>query len=673
MFNNIIEKAQSIEQIENRLVLGDIEGKQINYCALQKYASKITADMVTKEVFVSVPDSGNSKDPSVHFHGLGYMPGEIYSFGIVFIFEDNSLSPVFHIPGKSSASGVSDMFSTGANVYPMTNVNNFCDSTKYLDNNTCGSDLYWGKDYLGTPLTNTPVRHHRFPLRTDYNIPFVEKVSETEETDFIKTILITATKTAAIIPLVCTSESPDPCTPQDSNFGDPVSQGPFEIQLEYVEDTVTNFYSDVIDPFLYEGEIGDPVTTADVEFNFNTGSIYATVVTVTSLTEIFETPTTPNVVTLTLGVNLITGLPQYTGTSSITGLTYTLDVAQNVAGAGVDLYKATVFGIKFSNITLPNLVDTNNQKIIGYYIVRNERKESDKTVLDSAVLLPTAKEKNFVAQGLIFPEYNSLATETKRIKKDVLGFISPEHKFNNTQYSTFTKIIQQGDFKKIEAIKSRVKINDTADGSGYVSGKHKSGESDLDGFTTHIKTRDNITEFRLKNNFNYLTSDIKEIFYLDALEDKLIEDSNNNPYDVFNLACDNKIAMLSLNQEYTQFNCIQALPYVYLLRDSLEPYSNFRLEPYYKESKNPEKFDNAGNSTCEIFNGDVYVNSMRYVNSIYYDTRIKKRKGKTNAFGFIVGIILILAYKIFIQKKQQQESIRNGSASTTASIDEYKI
>jgi hypothetical protein len=656
MFNNIIEKAQSIEQIENRLILGDIEGKQINYCNLQKYASRITADMITKEVFVSELDAGNSKDPSAHFHGIGYMPGEIYSFGIVYIFEDNSVSPVFHIPGKSPSAGVQDMYSTGPNVYPMTNIKNNCQSTKYIDNNTCGQDSFWGKDYLGDPLTDKKVRHHRFPLRTDYDIPFVEKVGEAGENPLVKNIIISVTKVGADIPLLCTDDSPSPCTEQDADFGDPGAApggpgnsgygSPFEFQLEYTEDAISNVYSNVIDPFIYQGEVGDLATTADVEFNFSTGNIYANVVTIpllTGLTEVFEDTTLNNVVALTLGSNPITGLPQYTGTSGVTELTYIIDVGQSVAGANVDLYKATVFGIKFSNINLPNLVDTDGQKIIGYYIVRNERKESDKTVLDSAVLLPTAKEKNFVSQGLIFPEYDSPATELARIKKDVLGFISPEHKFNNTQYSIFSEIIQQGDFKKVDAIKSRVKINDVADGSGYVSGKHKDGEKDVDGFSVHIKTRDNITEFRQKRNFDYTTSDIKEVFYLDALEDRLIEDSSNSPYDIFNLACDNKIGLLSLNQPYTQFNCLTALPYVYLFRDSLEPYSNFRLEPYYKESKNPEKFDIlTGTSTCEIFNGDIYINSMRYVNSIYYDTRIKKRKGKTNAFGFILGAILVV-------------------------------
>lgn len=657
MFNNIIEKAQSIEQIENRLILGDIEGKQLNYCKLQKYASRITADLVTKEVVVSVADSGNSKDPVAHFNGIGYMPGEIYSFGIVYIFEDNSLSPVYHIPGKSPLSDNQDMYSAGSNVYPMSNINNACETTEYIDNNTCGQDTYWGKDYTGTPLTNKPVRHHRFPLRTDYDIPFIEEIDENSSSLLTKNITIKASKVGADIPLLCPEEDTS-CTTsseQAADFGDPgqspggpgsVGYGaPFQIQLNYTEDSITNTYSDILDPFIYQGDVGDPQTTADVEFNFTTPTIYGTVVNVISLTEVFEDTTLNNVVSLVLSTDPITGLPQYVGTSSVTGLTYTINVRYVAQGLEEKLYKATVFGIKFSNIVLPSLADTNNQKIIGYYIVRNERKELDKTVLDSAVLLPTATERNFVSQGLLFPQYTTLAQEQEKIKKDILGFISPEHKFNNTQYASFTKIIQQGEFKKLNEIYSRVKINDVADGSSYVRGRHKSGNGDSDGFTLHIKTRDNITEFIPKTDFTYFSSDIKEVFYLNALEEKLTEDSSTPPKtkSVFNLACDNKIGIITLNQPYTQFNCLTALPYVYLYRDNTEPYSNFRLDPYYKESKNPEKFDIlTGTSSCEIFNGDAYINSIRYVNSIYYNTRIMRRVGKSSVFGFILAVILVL-------------------------------
>jgi len=643
MFNNIIEKATSIEQIENRLILGDIEGDQINYCNLQKYASKVTADMLTKDVFVSVADFGNSKDPAAHFHGIGYMPGEIYSFGIVYIFEDNTVSPVFHLPGKSPLDSVGQMYSTGSNVYPMTNVNNRCETTKYIDNNTCGTDLFWGKDHKGQALTNQFVRHHRFPLRSDYNIPFVEKLSQNNIPDNVQNIILKATRTGAQIPLVCPEDDPGCSGTQAANFGDPAGGAAFEILVDYTEDAVNQSFSAVLDPLEYEEEVGFGSSTANVEYVFNSGNIFGNVINVITLTEVFEDPLTNNVVTLVLGTNPLTNLQEYTGTSSVTGLIYTLTIQPALAGFEENLYKATVFGIRFSNILLPDPVDTNNKAVTGYYIVRNERKELDKSVLDSAVLLPTTKEKNFAAQGLIFPQYQNLTVENSRLKKDFLGFISPEHKFNNRQYATFSEVIQQGEFKKIDVIQSRVKINDVAEGSGYVKGKHKKGESDLDGFSLHIKTRDNITEFVPKKNFAYDSTDIKEVFYLNALEDRLAEDSVNNNFTLFNLAADNKIGILTLNQNYTEFNPITELPYVYLFRNITEPYANFRLEPYYKESKNPHKFIGSTPTSCDIFNGDTYINSMRYVNSIFYDTRMKKRKGKTNVFGFILGAILIVA------------------------------
>src|SRR5690606_22200088 len=39
-FSDIIHKAQSIEQIENRMLLGNTEGKQVDFCKLQQYASR---------------------------------------------------------------------------------------------------------------------------------------------------------------------------------------------------------------------------------------------------------------------------------------------------------------------------------------------------------------------------------------------------------------------------------------------------------------------------------------------------------------------------------------------------------------------------------------------------------------------------------------------------------
>ena len=86
MFSNNIDSASSLLQVENRLLLGDVKGKPVNLCSLQKYASKITADCITKSVILNQVEGANAKNPTANIEGIGYMPGEIYSFGIVYLF-----------------------------------------------------------------------------------------------------------------------------------------------------------------------------------------------------------------------------------------------------------------------------------------------------------------------------------------------------------------------------------------------------------------------------------------------------------------------------------------------------------------------------------------------------------------------------------------------------------
>jgi len=652
MFNNIIEKAQSIEQIENRLILGDVEGKQINYCRLQKYASQINADLITKTVIISEDDNGNAKDPSAHFNGIGYMPGEIYSFGIVYILADNTTTPVFHIPGKSPDYPLDKMFSTGEKIYPMSNVDNECVETEYTDNNSCDIDGYWGIDSKGDILNGGHVRHHRFPLRTDYNIPFVTEISPNDVTSFVKNIrtVVTPSASPVRVPSVCATGATN-CTPVASNFGAPLADGArreYTYTLTYTEDSATETITNVINPYDYDVIVGES-TNINVAYNDTSGSIFGETVLITKLVENFKygtlpnnTPPDTNTVTLTgPTLNVVSGMYEYTGTSSVTNMNYIFTVGVGVRLNDSPLYSSEVFGINFSNINKPSLADTNGQEILGYYIVRNERQESDKTIVDSAVLFSTTKQKNFVAQGLLFPEYASGDLASK-IKKDILGVVYPEHKFNDKKYAGFSKIVHQGNFKNVNRIRSRTKINDVADGSSYDSGNHRDGHADHDGFTIQIKTRDNITQFIPKNDFTISTTDIKELYYLAALEDKLTTDSGDKSVDVFNLACDNKIAILHLTQNYT-FETISSVPYVYLYRENVEPYSNFRLTPYYKESRNPETFNNQNTSTTAIWNGDTYISPLRYVNSIYYDTRTKERAVKSSFWSFLGAVLLFVA------------------------------
>ena len=630
MFNNVIDSATSIEQIENRLVLGNVKGKQINYCAFQKYASKITSDLITRPLVLSSLVEGNPKDPSVHIHETGYMPGEIYSFGIVYILEGNILSPVYHIPGKSSTVSNTKVYSPGTNVYPMSNIENACLDTQYLDNNACNTGAYWGKDCEGQDLTDEPVRHHRFPLRTDFGIPFISKITNTSETNYVKRIKVEMSGNASGIdlPTVCEAEG---TLGYDAACVETFFP-PFTLEVGYVQDTIAHSYDNLIDP--QDWALGYNESTVGLVINktFTSSVLVGTSVTLDSAQFIERDET--GAATVLTGTT-VGGV--FTSVTSPKGLVYKISFIDGVEEYGEELIASEMFGIKFSNIVVPeNVGDT---KVIGYYIVRNERKQEDKTILDSAVLTSTITNKNFVSHGLLFPALADNST----VKKDVVSFISPEHKFNGINATNFTSVKQQGKFSANKTIKSRTKINDVAPGSGYVSGKHKKGENDSDGFSLQIKTRDTYTDFTPSTNFTLDGNlDIKQVFYLDALEDKIIKDSTEASVDVFNLTSDNKIGIMSLKQVLGE-PVVNSLPYVYLCQDNSNPYSNFRLAPYYKESKNPVYFADAGSSTSEIFNGDSYITSMKYVNSVFYDNRMKQRAGKTNAWKFIAGIILLVA------------------------------
>ena len=605
-FSANIEKAEHIEQIDNMLLLGNVKGKEVNLCNLQKYASRITADVVTKDILLNSNVTGNPKFPSVHNEGVGYMPGEIYSFGIVYIFDDNTTTPVYHIPGKSPDAGITTVYKSGVNVYPMSK-NNLSLNNQYTDNVNCGSASYWGLDSEGTELLGNPVRHHRFPLRTEIELPFVQKVDGPDNFTYSKRLVI---KMAGTIPVGSLS---------------------FQFRITYEVDGILQTYVGNVDQSLWDGITADKYLE---DTYFTDMGVYLSTEGVYNILQIEEEPAQDLTFTTTSGVTV-------TDTASTKGMIYTIEVEEvqnNTKGA---TYTAPIMGIQFSNIEIPDALDTNGNNIKGYYIVRNERTVEEKTVLDSAVFTPTLKNKNFVSHGHIMPEILPGDVDT-RLKKDIVSIISPEFKFNDERPTSITRIVQQGSFVREEGVPSRFKIENVLDGTSYDADKHKDGHKDDDGWSLHTITRDNITNFVARDNFEIPSTDIKSIFYLDALADKFIKDKDDIDVDVFNLAADNKIGIVSLTTDFTE-PIITESPYVYIIRDNSNPYSNFRLTPYYKEVVNPTYFEDLGSDSCQVFGGDSYISSMKYVNSIFYDNRVKLRAAQTSAWNYVGAVFLTIA------------------------------
>jgi hypothetical protein len=89
--------------VDNTLFLANTAAYVHDYAALQRIAWCIYPTF-EKET-IELPDTkaeGDAKgyyDPAKVYSKVGYWPDEYYRFGIVFIYNNNQLSPVFNIQG----------------------------------------------------------------------------------------------------------------------------------------------------------------------------------------------------------------------------------------------------------------------------------------------------------------------------------------------------------------------------------------------------------------------------------------------------------------------------------------------------------------------------------------------------------------------------------------------
>ena len=592
-FANIIDEANYIEQIENTLVLGNTKGKQINYCKLQKYASRIKADVTFQTIILNEMTDSNPKSPTVRFEGTGYMPGEIYSFGIVYIFEDGSTSPVYHIPGKNAATE-NTCFQQDPLIRPMS-IDNELSNTFYTDNSTC--EDYWGLDSEGDPLLNQPVRHHRFPSRSEILKPLLEETSNSAGVN-INTLVLNISGTI------------------DGGYTDET----IEYAVEYTIDGNTNIYEGSINVATY-----DEINGLDVVIVNTSGTIVPV--------DLYENGAS-------LGFSVASGT---------TGLTY--DNSSDASAITLDdkLYTSEMFGIRFSGIDVPEESEI-GEKIVGYYIVRNQRTETNKTILDTGVLTPLLDETYdnngyFVAHGHIMP---TLA-DNEKIKEDVLGIIHPEHKFNNRQYTGTTQLIKEGEFElKGNKSYSSVITEDVMAGTSYDPEVSKRRERDSDGFTLHTLTRDNEVQYKRQYELFADEGEINELFYLDTLTSKTVTDIDAKRKEIFNVSGDNRIGIVHLDKSIDKNKVHDRLPYVIMKRNLSDPYSSFRYLEYHKDTVNRIPFivDGGGNllsgDVADVFGGDSYITPMRYHSSVFYDVRLRKRASKKGILNAIIGVVLVI-------------------------------
>lgn len=652
LMQGYIDSATSIEQIDNRLILGNITGPQEEFCHLQFYASKITTDCILKEVQLnSFSDNANQKNGEHEFFdGVGFMPGEIYSFGIIYIFEDNTLSPVYHIPGKrlGDANVVFSPENSGTPaapiVFPMQD-NNACQTVKYPEMGmSCVPGGYWGKDYGNYSLNNANVRHHRFPTRKQLNISTAGTTLDTTDTntDYYISFKVKGTLT---LPVPCPTATPDCGTDFLPSFF---------FKINYTIDGISDFTVIEINPNNYPNNATHTYLLNETHIFANTPNATLTVVSieVTDVYGVYQDATTFD-------------FSVYFTSSTLTVLLAEKKSSTQYVNKMHSVGK--ILGLKLSNIEVPPVTATGGKKVIGYYITRQERKEEDKTILDSAVMFPNYKSPNnkYIGSGLLKFENKELQQRAKRS----FSFISLEYKFLNKEYKNIDAIDVQGEYYIVphhlvpgvietssngvyrSSYYSLFRYNDVYDGTTWDSKLNRKNDDDagdpdgmpntkgLDGWTIDVAVRDTFVAYSKSiTGPDIQNKAIDRTYYLDALESKDAKDLSRETY---NVAADNKVGIV----EYKADCNLPAdrYPYVLLKRSIENPYADFMQRPYFIQSKNPVYFKNQTVSTDRLFTGDSYLTSIRPTNTMFYQNRPAFRNVKIKVWKIIVGIIVAAA------------------------------
>lgn len=130
-----VEKAASIETIDNRLIFANTSNKQYDWGKFQQAANQIEVEYVIKQIVSDDLNDDSTKNPKHYDTSRSLMRGEVYALGIVY-FINEMPSPVFHIPGR-----VKDLYSAA---YGNTNNSSYTSN----ETNTPAAIDYWDSDIV---------------------------------------------------------------------------------------------------------------------------------------------------------------------------------------------------------------------------------------------------------------------------------------------------------------------------------------------------------------------------------------------------------------------------------------------------------------------------------------------------------------------------------------------
>ena len=731
--NQYIGSAKTITQKDNRLILGNIKGMTENWSVLQKYASKIGVDCVTKKVELNtLSDTNNPKNPLVNIHGMEFMPGEVYSLGIVWIYEGNIESPAFHIPGTTRPNNIcKELTEEEKKIYtilPMSD-DNESENLRYTQASKCDNDFdYWGVDFFGNKLKDRKVRFHRLPER--FGCLYTKEDKETTSQYPLFDTLTFSVYSLGKDSKFCEKNPSDPkCnsnkkakeysykvtlndgTIKEFTFSDDdknketfiektlrsrdekestiLTGNPSEDSNKYTNNIfftkVEKMYvraSYIINNGVYsitynaDGlEVEDVIKQVDEKYfveeeyeeddghgnkvkkkrqvektrkvNKNFGkrikhntypntSIDTTVISPTQTKVTFSEKYTYNL--YNLRPTFLNEIPGFKSVFSYIDDNISFAITTSLENSSIEtkrLVTSNIYGLKFSNIETPDL---GNLKCIGYKIVKQERKEEDKTIIDKGYLLPLLKAENYHCLSIVNGNFSrDQAQKPDGFSDKFIALFTPRYKFQNDTLERFSSIINEGGVIPESNAETGFYIQNVNDYQTGNVGKESAYTEQDDGSDLKVVIRS--TELKCGNNvFNpeikkedldfynlqsceYNTTDSGEtLMNLDMLNSQLILYNKKGTFDT------SMFGDLFGDKKY---------PYVVLVKKHKNYYQDFLLRAYYDIT------DNENNSNI-TFKGDTFISAIRQTHLLHGNIAPKVPVINRDAWDYVKAAVVAI-------------------------------
>lgn len=145
---NTAHAVKTQTQVQNRLFFGNIQESSLNVAEIQNLSYYIDVQLKQKEESIGYinhrydtldGDNINKLEyysPQNIYYNLGYWPDEIYRLGIVYILNDDSLTPVFNLRGCDFSNPRCESNIIGRTSLRLTQLYNINDEKNYLERDT---------------------------------------------------------------------------------------------------------------------------------------------------------------------------------------------------------------------------------------------------------------------------------------------------------------------------------------------------------------------------------------------------------------------------------------------------------------------------------------------------------------------------------------------------------